>query len=247
LAAPANAASETGKVVAVIQSASAAHSDGSRRLEAGMPVFVGERIDTDRAGQVQFLFTDGTKLVVGPRSSLVIEAYLLRSQNTVERLRATALGGTFRFITGRSPKQAYSFKTPAAAITVRGTSFDLTVRRNRDDLLLYSGELEFCDARGCVLVTESCSLATARRNADVRLETSRERRNLEIRASFPYAMSQVRLRSDFRVSTRGCGDIIGPQPALRQGSEGESEPREREPEEPEEPEEPDAPEGPDIN
>ena len=226
------AASEAGKAVAVVQSASATGNDGKRTLKAGMPVSIGERIKTGRSGQVQLVFTDDTKLVVGPNSSLVIETYLLRSKSIVNKFAVKALGGSFRFISGKSPKQAYSIQTPTGTIGVRGTSFDLAVRRRSTDLLLFSGEAEICGNGRCIRVKEACGLARAPRNADVRQERSLERRNRQILARFPYIVSQAPLRRDFRVSTRSCGDLADTRFRLRRGSGEEREPREpREPRE----------------
>ena len=202
------AAPEAGKAVAVVQSASATGNNGSRTLKAGMPVSIGERIKTGRSGQVQLVFTDDTKLVVGPNSSLVIEAYLLRSKSTVSKFAVTALGGSFRFISGKSPKQAYSIKTPTATIGVRGTSFDISVRRRGDtDVVLFTGEAEVCGNGGCVRLKDACSLANAPRIAAVDEVRSRDQRNRRLRERFPYVVSQAPLRRDFRVPTRSCGNI----------------------------------------
>jgi len=215
-----HAAPEAGKAVAVVQSASATHGSGSRTLEAGMPVSIGERIETDSNGQVQLVFTDDTKMVVGPNSSLVIETYLFRSKGVVNEFAVKALGGSFRFITGKSPKQAYSIKTPAATIGVRGTSFDFTVGPGGDaDVVLFSGEAEICGNGGCLRLRDACGLARAPRNADVSQERSRERRNRQIRERFPYIVSQAPLRRDFHVSTRSCGNVqkarLPPRPQRR--------------------------------
>ena len=202
------AASEAGKAVAVVQSATSTGSNGRRTLKAGMPVSIGERIKTDSGGQVQLVFTDDTKLVVGPNSSLVIEAYLFRSKSTVNKFAVKALGGSFRFITGNSPKKAYSIKTPAATIGVRGTSFDFTVGRGGGaEIVLFSGEAEVCGNGGCVQLKDPCSLASAPRKADVSVVRSQEQRNRKIRRQFPYIVSQAPLRRDFHVSTRSCGDL----------------------------------------
>ncbi len=214
-----NAAPAVGKAVAVVQSATAKGSDGKRKLKAGMPISIGELIKTGRTGLVQIIFTDDTKLVIGPNSSLVVEAYLLRSKKTVSKFAIKALGGTFRFITGKSPKQAYSITTNSATIGVRGTSLDLTVRRNSTDLVLFSGEVELCGNDRCIRVKDACSLARAPRNADVNLERSPERRNRQISARFPYIVSQAPLRRDFHVSTRSCGDIPDARIRLRRESE----------------------------
>ena len=203
-----NAAPAIGNAVAVVQAATAKGSDGKRKLKAGMPISIGERIKTGRTGQVQIIFTDDTRLVIGPNSSLVVEAYLLRSKKTVSKFAIKAFGGTFRFITGKSSKQAYSIKTPTATIGIRGTSFDFAVRRmGETDLILFSGEAEICGNGGCVRLKKACSFASAPRNDDVRLVRSQEWRNGRIRKRFPYIVSQAPLRQDFRVSTRSCGDL----------------------------------------
>jgi len=218
------AAPEVGNAVAVVQRATAKGSDGKRKLKAGMPISIGELIKTGRTGLVQIIFTDDTRLVIGPNSSLVIEAYLLRSENTVSKFAVKAFGGTFRFITGKSPKQAYSITTPTGTIGIRGTSLDIVVRRNSTDLVLFSGEVELCGNRGCILVKDACGLARAPRNADVSLERSLERRNRQISARFPYIVSQAPLRRDFHVSTRSCGEI--PDARIRLRRDETREPRE---------------------
>ena len=199
-----HAAPVTGNAVAVLQSASATGDDGKRTLEAGVPVYVGERIKTGRTGLVQLIFTDDTKLVIGPNSSLVIETYLLSSRSTVEKFAINALGGSFRFISGKSRKQAYSITTPTATIGIRGTGFDIAVRPSFTDLLALFGVPELCSNRNCILLRDACSLARAPRNGNVIPVDSQERRNRLIRARFPFIVSQRRLRPEFRMPTPSC-------------------------------------------
>ena len=99
----------------------------SKDLVVGSDVAMGDKIVTGDSGQVQLLFTDNTKLVVGPSSSLVVESYLLRGDKTVGTFAVSALSGTFRFITGESDHSAYTIKTPTGTIGVRGTAFDFRV------------------------------------------------------------------------------------------------------------------------
>src|SRR5690606_39715531 len=90
-----------------ISDATAQARSGERVLVVGSDVSVGERIVTGPSGRVQLLFQDQTRIVVGPRSTLVIESYLLNGNQT-NRFAVDALAGTFRFISGNSPKSAYS-------------------------------------------------------------------------------------------------------------------------------------------
>jgi hypothetical protein len=99
----------------------------SKDLVVGADVAMGDKIVTGATGQVQLLFTDNTKLVVGPSSSLVVESYLLRGDKTVGTFAVNALSGTFRFITGSSDHSAYTINTPTGTIGVRGTAFDFRI------------------------------------------------------------------------------------------------------------------------
>jgi hypothetical protein len=127
-------------------------------LVVGSDVSVGERVVTGPSGRVELLFTDDTKIVVGPGSALVIEDYLLNG-NQADRLAVDALAGTFRFISGVSPKSAYSIDTPTATIAVRGTEFDLTVIGRQSQVLLFEGALSLCEGSTCIDLEDRCDIA----------------------------------------------------------------------------------------
>lgn len=198
-----------GQAVAVRLSTVVFSQEGKANLLTGMKIVAGDRIKTDRQGQAQLLFSDGTKLVVGPNSSLVIESYLLRSNNRVNDFTVRALGGSFRMITGKSRKKAYKIKTPTATIGVRGTSFDFTVEANgTTDVVLFEGEAQVCGRNGtCKILNRSCSVARAPRKTDVRILQEARNRNAQIKRNFPYVQSQRSLRRAFRVRTNGCGEL----------------------------------------
>ena len=84
----------------------ASRGGATRTVTALQPVFMGDRVQTGPNGQAQLLFNDNTKLVVGPGSTLLLEQYLLQSASasTVSNFSVNALRGSFRFITGDSPK-----------------------------------------------------------------------------------------------------------------------------------------------
>ncbi len=65
--------------------------------------------------------------VVGPNSRAVIDDFLFKPDGTATDVALNAVKGTFRFITGKSPKEVYSIKTPTMSIVVRGTIVDLHV------------------------------------------------------------------------------------------------------------------------
>ena len=59
---------------------------------------------------------------------MVIDAFVFNDQrHGAAQVSINAVKGAFRFITGNSPKDAYSITTPTAMIGVRGTEFDIDV------------------------------------------------------------------------------------------------------------------------
>jgi hypothetical protein len=112
-------AQPSGIVIAVVQQSEADGQTGRRTLAQEAPVFSGDRIITGPSGEAQVRFRDDTKLVVGPNSMMVIDAFVF-SGDTAREISINAVRGAFRFITGNSPKDVYSITTPTATIGVRG-------------------------------------------------------------------------------------------------------------------------------
>jgi len=196
-----------GQAVSVVQSATLSNAEGRVTMADGTEVAMGDQIKTNRNGRVELIFSDETKLVVGPNSAMVIESYLLRSDNKANSFTVRALGGSFRFITGKSEKTAYKIKTPTATIGIRGTSFDMSVtRRGNTDLILFSGAAEMCNNISCVTVERQCGLARAPRLEPTRVIRDDKFRDARIYTHFPYILSQEQLDPRFHVAETGCGD-----------------------------------------
>ena len=109
-----------GFVVAVIQRRIIDAKTGRSVLEKASPIYSGDRITTDNIGNAQIKFRDDTKLVVGPNSTLVIDAFVFNKNDTARQVSISALKGAFRFISGKSPKDVYRITTPTATIGIRG-------------------------------------------------------------------------------------------------------------------------------
>ena len=118
-ATPAGSAA-SGIVIAVVQSSEADGETGRRILVAEAPVYSGDKVITGITGQAQVRFRDNTKLVVGPNSVMVIDAFIFQDDTTARKISINAVRGAFRFISGNSPKDAYTITTPTATIGVRG-------------------------------------------------------------------------------------------------------------------------------
>jgi hypothetical protein len=202
-------AQTAGEVVEVTALAEAVTDGTPRALVEGGAVASGDVIRTGTEGRVQLLFEDDTKIVVGPKSTLRLDETLFRGNGTAKKFSTAALGGTFRFISGGSPKRVYKLTTPVATMGIRGTVFDYTVTADETtDLLVFDGEVRFC-ARGgrCVIVPGGCQAITA--NSDGTYDqplTVEEKRALLLRR-FPLLADQDNLLPPFRAGTDGCRTV----------------------------------------
>jgi len=178
----------------------------AQAIISGSRLSQGDVIETRGSGQVQVLFDDQTRIVIGPNSRLVVEDVLMKSGKSASRFAVTAVKGSFRFITGRSSKSAYEIRTPTATMGVRGTTFDFAVNRAREtDLAVLYGAVRFCGRGGqCQQIRQGCNLAFADRRGNVGIPASREEGANRISRGFPYLFSQASLMGTFRTRIGVC-------------------------------------------
>lgn len=206
LVAPAGATlAASGTAVGVDPDAEARGTE-TRTLVVGADIFIGDRVVTDDAGLVQIVFTDNTRLVVGPRSELLIEDYLLRDNGSAGNLAINALSGAFRFISGNAPSNLYNITTPTGTIGVRGTALDFYVLSFATYILQLQGATLDCPAGAsgdaCRLLEASCHWGVLSEDefelmghADGVTGAQRD----EIKQWFQFANSQRGLLGPFRV------------------------------------------------
>lgn len=199
----------TGEVIDVRRPAQIVSGGAVRSLERGSRVATGDEIRTGASGKVQILFPDETKIVVGSNSVLRIDETLFRNNGTARKFATIALGGSFRFISGKSQPRVYKLATPLATMAIRGTAFDYTVTANRaTDLLVFNGAVRFCSQSGsCTMVPDRCqAVAVLSDGRFVQPLTTDEKRALLIRR-FPLLADQTQLQLPFRADTAGCRTI----------------------------------------
>ncbi|MGD9740703.1 MAG: FecR domain-containing protein [Bauldia sp.] len=207
-ASAATAQNAIGTAVGVTPAATGELGGNRVTLINGNDLYQGQIIATDTGGEVQIIFVDDTRMVVGPNSILQIETYLLRNANTLENFTANALGGTFRFITGTSPHEAYTINTPTGTIGVRGTAFDFNVALLigvwEVNVLVYDGIVVMCALNGtCAELNASCEMGTIVPTLAMVIDPATAQQIA--RQSFPYARFQFWLRQELRVQNpRGC-------------------------------------------
>ena len=200
----ASASDPSGTAIAVVQATQALGQSGNRILQTSGDVYSGDQIVTGPIGQAQVMFRDNTKLVVGPNSRMVIDAFVYGGGKTAKEVSIAVVKGAFRFITGDSAKSAYTITTPTATIGVRGTEFDFNVSRSGLDLAVFSGQTRICDRRTglCFLQNGGCTFSQTGRDGTPRLMKVQRP---ELDRTFPYIRGQQSLVSAFRVNTSICG------------------------------------------
>lgn len=195
-------ASAAGTALGVDPAATLETPAATRTLVVGDDVAIGDRIVTDAAGLVQVKFDDETLLVVGPRSALLIEDYLLRADGSAGRFAVDALSGTFRFVTGTAEKDRYEIGLPTGGtLGVRGTAFDFHVTPDTTSVLTYQGEVLMCAAGSdCEPLAANCGVGQVRAAEARRLGPESQNRDSRFfRETFPFAIQQSGLLPAFQL------------------------------------------------
>jgi hypothetical protein len=90
-------------------------------LRVGRDMVVNERVTTSGAGRAQLLFVDGSALMVGPNSDLVLDSYVFDADAKAGEATFSAARGVFRLVGGKLTKASpVTIRTPSATIGIRG-------------------------------------------------------------------------------------------------------------------------------
>lgn len=198
---PAFSADIIGTVVALVGQPTASREGKSRELTEGGEVFENDRI-TVSTGNAQLKLRDGTKLVVGPDSTLLLNQFVMRGDKKAQKISIKALRGTYRFFTGNSAKSAYKIATSSATIGIRGTTFDFWVKK-KTGAVVFSGAVDLGGLEaGVVRVNQGCNMGEATPTAARLLKGAEKTKT--IRENLPFILDQSQLQSEFQVSTADC-------------------------------------------
>ncbi len=138
-----------GSAVLVVNQVTAELSRDVRTLQMGDRVRHSELIEAGSDARTELQLDDQTKLALGPGSRLMLDKFVYDPDKDGGSIFLNLAKGTFRFLTGVAAKPAYTIRTPVAAITVRGTIFDLFVMLSGETwLMLSEGGVKACNARG---------------------------------------------------------------------------------------------------
>ena len=137
-----------------IGSTAVARNDVTRDLAGAMgPLTVGdsvyrnEVVRTGADSTAKLIFLDSTNLGVGPVSRVTLDQFVYVGQSNGQKMAVNLAKGVFRFTTGKLDKSAYIISTPSAAIGVRGTVLDISVRSAQSRVTLVEGQALVCPRR----------------------------------------------------------------------------------------------------
>jgi hypothetical protein len=216
-------AETVGKAVSVRTIVTGANGE----LKISDPVSRDERIKTNNTGLGQFQFLDGTKLAMGPNSTVIIDEYVLGSGNRVKKLTLNVTKGTLRWISGKSPSSAYTITPAAGTLGVRGTAVDIAVRGNSAMMVLLNGAARWClpGRTDCVEVRRPCDFIIASGGNITQPErvTGSATNRLGANA-MPFLINNQRLLPSFRLGRANCGIGLNRFPS-RSGSDRVDPPR----------------------
>lgn len=202
---------EIAKVLEIKPGATLTTGGRNRKLRVGMPVDTGDVIRTNGTGIVQLIFTDQTKIAIGPNASMVLDVSMMRGGNRANNFTIKALGGSFRFISGNSKKSAYKITTPTATMGIRGTTFDFWVLDQRQtSLALLKGSVRMCGRGGCRNVKGRCELVATSPRGKVAAPRDIQESERTLVKGFPFIFSQRSLRESLRANVETCGQHLTP-------------------------------------
>lgn len=139
---------QIGSTVAVVNQVKAELDQSQRDLQAGDRVHQNELIEVGEDSKGELILDDNTMLALGPRSQLLLDKFVYKGERSKGEIVVNLVKGTFRFITGSASKPSYRIRTPVAAITVRGTVFDVYLADVGLYLLLLEGGIRVCNDQG---------------------------------------------------------------------------------------------------
>ena len=184
-----------GSTVAVVNQVTGEFRQDLRKLSTGDDVVQEEVIAAGADSIAELMLRDQTKLAIGPGARMTLDRFIYDPSKTSGAIVLNLIKGGFRFITGVAAKPFYSIRTPVAAITVRGTIFDIYVDEAGPVwLLLHEGSIRVCNTRDqCQTLDDPCRLLRIGANGDLQdpgtWNALPQTREVSFEAAFPFVVN----------------------------------------------------------
>jgi len=117
----------------------------SSHVKLASPIFMNDRIKTNKDSKATFTFDDKSSLTIGESASISIKKHIYDPDKDLRQTIVHIALGTVRFVVTKGKAKGSSFKvvTPTATAGVRGTEFVVTVAPNgRTSFFGIEGEIE---------------------------------------------------------------------------------------------------------
>ena len=138
-----------GSAVAVVNQVTGEFRQDLRKLSTGDDVVQEEVIAAGADSIAELMLRDQTKLAIGPGARLTLDRFIYDPDKTSGAIVLNLIKGRLSLHHRRCRQAVLSIRTPVAAITVRGTIFDIYVERPGPVwLLLHEGSIRVCNTRG---------------------------------------------------------------------------------------------------
>lgn len=197
--------------------------NNGRNIKNNSSISANERIRSNSSGLGHFKFNDGTKLVVGPGSNIVLDKLVYNpGGSSFKKFALKSSAGATRIITGNSNASAYEISTPSGTLGIRGTAFDIQHLRGRTYVMLINGRVEFCSFSGtCKTIRRKCDYVVVNRNGNISDPVQPKDGIFEKRDMvryFPFIADQGPIKQDFRLRVKTCGLSGGSRQGFRSQS-----------------------------
>ncbi|MCP4071970.1 MAG: hypothetical protein GY742_09560 [Hyphomicrobiales bacterium] len=197
---------QVGKTSIVVNKVTANNRDNARQLSTNDPVYSLERITAGLDSHGEILLNDDTHILVGPGADVSLDDFVI-SDKGITSATINVLKGAFRFVSGKSPEGTFKIKTPLATIGIRGTMFDIYVKkRGATDVILYSGKVNVCtSANRCRVLSRNCDIIriTSSRNIGFR-QFLRSRNKASENRDYNLVANQNRFQKSWRAPVNQC-------------------------------------------
>jgi hypothetical protein len=184
-----------GSAVAVVNQVTGEFRQDLRKLSTGDDVVQEEVIAAGSDSIAELMLRDQTKLAIGPGARLTLDRFIYDPSKTSGAIVLNLIKGGFRFITGVAAKPFYAIRTPVAAITVRGTIFDVYIEEQGPVwLLLHEGSIRVCNTRGeCQSLDDPCRVLRIGPDGDLQdpgtWNALPQTREVSFAAAFPFVVN----------------------------------------------------------
>jgi hypothetical protein len=135
---------EIGGAMVVVNDVRGDNQGRKGRIGLGDRVFANQGVQTAAESMAKFVFLDDTNMTIGPDSRAKLDSFVFDPDGRAKTVAVSAAKGAFRFVSGRSPSDAYKVTTPHAHIGVRGTTYDVRVQNGRTLVVLQEGAVNVC-------------------------------------------------------------------------------------------------------